>query len=158
MNVMGKPIKLPLPSQNKLLRMLFPSWRFSDNITRSDWSQAVIDQRLLYVLGSIAPPIILSSSVYSAKLIAANSSRYKPQDSASRESEVTRLLSEGITQGSTSTRRAQPIVIRDVPKSRLLIDYSQTIIRHTSKDAFPFSKIQDLQDHATENTVFQKLS
>ena len=36
----------------------------------------------------------------------------------------------------------------------MVIDYSQTINRHTSKDAFPFPNVQDLLDQAAENTIF----
>ena len=46
-----------------------------------------------------------------------------------------------------------PMVI----KPRVVIDYSQTINRHTSKDAFPFPNMQDLLDQAVENTTFSKI-
>ena len=66
----------------------------------------------------IAPPTILSKTVYSAKPIATKSRRHKP---------------------------------------RMVIDYSQTINRHTSKDAFPFPNMQDLLDQAAKNTTFSKI-
>ena len=75
-----------------------------------------------------------------AKPIATKSRRHKPQDVAFMESEVNRMLAEGIIQVSRSLWRAQAFVFRDGRKPRMVIDYSQTIIRHTSKDAFPFPK------------------
>ena len=101
-----------------------------------------------------APSTILSKTVYCAKPIATKSRRYKPQDVAFMESEVNRMLAEGIIQVSTSPGRAQAFVVRNGPKQRMVIDYSQTINRHTSKDAFPFPNMQDLLDQAAENTTF----
>ena len=105
----------------------------------------------------IAPPTILSKTVYSAKPIATKSRRHKPQDVAFMVSEVNRMLTEGIIQVSTSPWRAQAFVVRDGPKPRMVIDYSQTINRHTSKDAFPFPNMQNLLDQAAENTTFSKI-
>ena len=106
------------------------------------------DQRPLYVPGSInelafpamkiATPTRLSKSIYSAKPIATESRRHKPQDIAVMESEVNRMLADVIIQVSTSPWRVQAFVVKDGPKPRMVIYYSQTIIRHTSKDAFPF--------------------
>ena len=73
------------------------------------------------------------------------------------ESQVNRMLAEGVIQVSTSPWWAQDFVVRDGPKQRMVIDYSQTINRHTSKDAFPFPNMQDLLDQAAENTTFSKI-
>ena len=67
------------------------------------------------------------------------------------------MLAEGIIQVSTSPWRAQAFVVRDGPKPQMVIDYTQTINRHTSKDAFPFPYMQDLLDQAAENTTFSKI-
>ena len=68
------------------------------------------------------------------------------------------MLTEGISQVSTSSPwRPQAFVLRDGTKPQMVIDYSQTKNRHTSKDAFPFSNMQDLLDQAAENTVFSKI-
>ena len=105
----------------------------------------------------IAPPTILSKTVYSAKPIATKSRRHKQQDIAFMESEVNRMPAEGTIQVSTSPWQVQAFVVRDGPKPRMVIDYSQTINRHTSKDAFPFPNMQDLLDQAAENTTFSKI-
>ena len=39
----------------------------------------------------------------------------------------------------------------------MVTDYSQTINRHTFKDAFPFPNMQDLFDQAAENTFFSRI-
>ena len=105
----------------------------------------------------IAPPTILSKSVYIAKPIATKSRPHKPQDFAFMESDSNRMLTEAIIQVSTSPWRAQAFVVRDGHKSRMVIDYSQTIIRHSSKDAFAFPNMQDLFEKAAETTVFSKI-
>ena len=94
-------------------------------------------ETVIFAAVKIVPPTILSKTVYSAKPIATKSRRHKPQDVAFMESEVNRMLAEGIIQVSTSPWPAQAFVVRDGPKPRMVIDYSQTINRHTSKDAFP---------------------
>ena len=105
----------------------------------------------------IAPPTKLSKSVYSAKPIATKSRCHKPQDVAFMESKDNRMLTEVITQQvSTSLWRAQAFIVKAGYKPRKVIDYSQTIYRHTSKDAFPFPNMQDLLDQAAENTLFRK--
>ena len=70
----------------------------------------------------IAPPTILSKTVYCAKPIATKSRRHKPQDVAFMESEVNRMLAEGIIQVSKSPWRAQAFVVRDGPRPRMVID------------------------------------
>ena len=104
----------------------------------------------------ISPPNILSKSVYSTKLIATKTRRHKPPDVAFMESEVNRMLAEGIIQASTSSWRAQAFVVRDGLKPRMVIDYSQQINRHTSKDVFPFPNMQELLDQTAANTIFSK--
>ena len=73
------------------------------------------------------------------------------------ESEVTRMLTDGIIQVSTSPWRAQASVVRDGPKPRMVINYPQTIYLHTSKHAFSFPNMQDLFDQTVQNTVFSKI-
>ena len=53
-------------------------------------------KELEFPVMKIAPPTILSKTVYSAKPIATKSRRHKPQDVAFMESEVNRMLAEGI--------------------------------------------------------------
>ena len=72
------------------------------------------------------------------------------------ESEVNRSLADGIIQVSTSPWLAQAFVDRDGPEPRMVIDCSQTINGHTSKDAFLFPNFQILLDQAAENTFFRK--
>ena len=63
----------------------------------------------------IAPPTILSKTVYSAKPIGTKSRRHKLQDVTFMESEDNRMLAEGIIQVSASPWRAQAFVIRTDP-------------------------------------------
>ena len=67
------------------------------------------------------------------------------------------MLTKVITQVSTSPWRAQVFVARDGSKPRMVITDSQTIERHTSKDAFPFPNMPDQLDQAAENTIFSRI-
>ena len=69
----------------------------------------------------------------------------------------TRMLIERKGQCSTSPWWAQDFVVRDDSKPRMVIDYSQTINRHTSKVAFHSPNIQYLLDQAAENTNFLRI-
>ena len=72
----------------------------------------------------IAHPTILSSSVYGAKPIATKPRRHKPQDVAFMASEVTRMLTGGMTQASTFPLRAQAFVVTDGRKPRIVVVHS----------------------------------
>ena len=99
----------------------------------------------------LAPLTKLFKSVYSANSIATKLRRHKTQDVAFMEFGVNRVLAEGIIHVSRSQWRAQASIVKDGPKRRIVIDYSQTINCHTSKGAFPFPNMQDLLDQAAEN-------
>ncbi|XP_075256708.1 uncharacterized protein LOC142349181 [Convolutriloba macropyga] len=104
----------------------------------------------------IDPPVIFSHSVYKAKPIASKSREHKIEDRNFMDTEVKRMIADGIITVSTSPWRAQAFVNRD-HKPRMVIDYSETVNRYTSKDAFPFPDMQELLDKAAQNTVFSKI-
>ena len=104
----------------------------------------------------IDPPVIFSPSVYKAKPIASKSRKHKIEDRNFMDTEVKRMIADGIITVSTSPWRAQAFVNRD-HKPRMVIDYSETVNRYTSKDAFPFPDMQELLDKAAQKTVFSKI-
>jgi len=56
--------------------------------------------------------------------------------------EVEKLLDQGVIEPSRSPWRAQVLVTKDERhKRRMVIDYSQTINRFTSLDAYPLPQI-----------------
>ena len=85
----------------------------------------------------IDPPVIFSPSVYKAKTIASKSRKHKIEDRNFVDTEVKRMIADGIITVSTSPWRAQAFVNRD-HKPRMVIDYSETVNRYISKTRFPF--------------------
>ena len=97
---------------------------------------------------------MLSTQFISAKPTVTKSRRQIPQNVAFMECEVTGMLADGISQVSTTPWRAQAFVVRNGRMLRMVIDCSQTTIRHTSKNVFLFPNMQDLLDQAVKNTIF----
>ena len=92
------------------------------------------------------------------KPIATKSRRFSWVDKNFIASETTRLLQEGIIERSSSAWRAQVLVVEPANhKKRLVIDYSQTINKHTPLDAYPLPKIQELVESVAKYRVFSTL-
>ena len=73
-------------------------------------------------------------------------------------SEVRRLLHEGIVEPSKSPWRAQVVVTNgENHKKRMVIDYSQTVNRFTLLDAFPLPRISDLINDIAQYRVFSTI-
>jgi len=73
------------------------------------------------------------------------------------ESEVERMLSEGIIEPATSPWRAQVLVVRNKQKPRLVIDYSQTVNRFTLLDAHPLPRIEDIVNKVSKDKYYSSL-
>ena len=73
------------------------------------------------------------------------------------ESEVQRMLSEGIIEPSKSPWRAQVLVVRNSNKKRLVIDYSQTVNRFTLLDAYPLPRIEDIINNVSRDKYYSSL-
>ena len=88
------------------------------------------------------------------KPIATKARRYSPSDVKFIDSEIKRMLDEGIIEESTSAWRAQVVVANKNTKPRLVVDYSQTINRYTEADAYPLPIIDDLINSIAQNKYF----
>ena len=90
----------------------------------------------------IEPPTLFENLTEGWKPIATKSRRHNKPDADFIESEVQRLLKEGIIEPSHSPWRAQVLVIAPVGhKKRMVVDYSQTVNKYTQLDAYPQKKI-----------------
>ncbi len=97
----------------------------------------------------------LSSDV---RPIATKSRRYSHEDRKFIDSEVQRLLAEGIIEPSNSPWRAQVVVTHNENhKTRMVIDYSQTINRFTLLDAYPLPRIDDTINAIAQYRVFSTI-
>ena len=85
------------------------------------------------------------------------SRRYTTPDAQFIESEVQRLLAEGIIEPSRSPWRAQAVVTANGNKKRLVIDYSQTINRFTQLDAYPLPNMEKMVGDVARYRVFSTL-
>ena len=92
-----------------------------------------------------SPPQLFANLTDDCRPIAIKSRKYSRDDLTFVDSEVKRLLEEGIIEPSESPWRAQVVVTKgESHKKRMVIDYSQTINRFTQLDAFPLPRISDM--------------
>ena len=88
---------------------------------------------------NVSPPSLFGSLSPNCKPIASKSCRYSKEDQLFIEMEVQCMLKEGIIEPASSPWRAQVVVTKgEHSKKRLVIDYSQTINKHTQQDAYPY--------------------
>ena len=90
--------------------------------------------------------------------IATKSRKYGYEDRKFIDSEVQRLLDEGIIEPSNSPWRAQVVVTHNENhKKRMAVDYSQTINRFTLLDAYPLPRIDDTINAIAQYRVFSTI-
>ena len=87
----------------------------------------------------------------------ATSSRRNPKHTTFINEEISKLLNKGIIQVSQSPWRAQCLVAENGKKSRLVIDFSNTINIHTPLDSYPSARIDDILNQVASNQVFSKI-
>ena len=96
---------------------------------------------------TIDEPSLFSNLLPDCKPTASKSRRFSKDDQHIIQQEVSKLLSEGIVEISSSPWRAQVVVASyplDRHKKRLCIDYSETINQYTDLDAYPLPRIGDM--------------
>ena len=87
--------------------------------------------------------------------IAIPSRRYSPDNVAFIKEEIQKLLNEGIIEASNSPWRAQVLITSDGRhKKRMVIDYSQTVNRFTTLNAYPLPRIDDLASKVSKFRIF----
>ena len=106
----------------------------------------------------VEPPDLFANLTADIHPIATKSRRYGYEDREFIDSEVRRLLHEGIIEPSNSPWRAQVVVAHNENhKKRLVIDYSQTINRFTLLDAYPLPRIDDTINAIVQYRVFSTI-
>ena len=95
-------------------------------------------------VATVGEPSLFANLLPNCKPIATKPRRFGLQDREYIQSEVNRLLAEGIIEVSTSPWRAQIVVDKSTGKQRLCVDYSQTVNLYTVLDAYPLSCIDDM--------------
>ena len=106
----------------------------------------------------VNPPELFGRLTADCQPIAARSRRYSTEDKHFIETEIQRLLEEGIIEESNSPWCAQVVVVKsETRKKRLALDYSQTINKFTLLDAFPLPRIDDTVNQIAKYSVFSTI-
>ena len=106
---------------------------------------------------NVDPPQLFEHLSPECKPIAAPSRKYSQEDRMFISSEVSRLLSEGVIEPSTSPWKAQVVTKNQRHKKRLVIDYSQTINRFTALNAYPLPRIDETVNRIAQYRVFSTI-
>lgn len=107
---------------------------------------------------SVPPVSIFSSLDKSQKPIASKSRRYTKPEQDFIKQEVDKLLKEAVIEPSISPWRAQVLVATGSSgKRRLVVDYSCTVNRYTSLDAYPLPRIDDIVQQVAQYSVFSTI-
>lgn len=107
---------------------------------------------------SIDPPSLFPNLSPNTKPVSTCSRKFSRSDEEFIHEEVQSLLHEGIVEKSQSPWRAQVLVTSDERhKRRMVVDYSRTINRFTSLDAYPMPRIYDLIHKMAKYKIFSKL-
>ena len=106
----------------------------------------------------IEPPDLFANLMDDVHPITTKPRKFGYEDRKFIDSEVQRLLSEGIIESSNSPWRAQVVVTRNENhKKRMVIDYSQTINRFTLLDAYPLPRIDDTINAIAQYRVYSTI-
>ena len=96
----------------------------------------------LTAIKNIPYPSLFTNLTPDCRPIAVKSRRHSIPDTKFIQSEISRMLKEGIVEPSQSPWRTQTLVVSpENHKKRLVVDYSQTINRFTLLDAYPLPRI-----------------
>ena len=125
-------------------------------IAISHLAAAIDDGTGHFPMMDVEPPLIFNDEVYTAKPVVTKARWCKAQDRNFMQKEVYRMLQEGIIEQSTSCWRSQAFVVHG-QKDRMVIDYSETVNRFTSLDAYPFPDMEALLNKAAEFHFFSKI-
>ena len=107
---------------------------------------------------NVEPPNLFEHLTADCTPISSKSRKYSHDDRKFIQSEVIRLLQEGIIEQSNSPWRAQVVVTKNErSKKRMVVDYSQTVNRFTQLDAYPLPRIDDLVNKMAGYHVFSTI-
>ena len=110
-------------------------------------------------LANIKPVSLFSTISSKCHPIATKSRRYNEIDTKFIMQEIDNLLSDGIIEKSCSPWRAQVLITKtENHKRRMCIDYSLTVNRFTSLDAYPLPNIYDIVQKAAKYSIFSTRS
>ncbi|XP_018403046.1 PREDICTED: uncharacterized protein LOC108779970 [Cyphomyrmex costatus] len=109
-------------------------------------------------VAKVRPVSLFANLDVNCKPIATKSRRHSEENNKFIDSEVKRLLNEGVIEPSNSPWHAQALVVREENhKVRMVVDYSQTINKFTMLDAYPLPRIEEIITKVSANEVFSTI-
>ena len=106
----------------------------------------------------VAAPSLFENLTKDCKPVATKSRRHSVVDERFIQTEVQKLLKDGVIEPSTSPWRAQVLVTtNERHKKRLVIDYSQTINRFTLLDAYPLPRLDTMAEAISKFKYYSTL-
>lgn len=115
--------------------------------------------RICNVMEASVPPASLFTNLSPhIKPIAIRSRHHNREDENFINTEVAKLLEDGIIEPSVSPWRAQVLIAGGgLHKKRMVIDYSRTINKYTELDAFPLPRIESIVTKAAKYNYFSQI-
>ncbi|XP_064072074.1 uncharacterized protein LOC135193461 [Vanessa tameamea] len=115
--------------------------------------------KICNVMNASVPPVSLFTNLSSdIKPVAVKSRRYSKEDSDFINTEISKLLADGVIEPSVSPWRAQVLVAGGgIHRKRLVVDYSQTINRFTLLDAYPLPNIENVVSEVAKYNYFSQI-
>lgn len=119
------------------------------------------DQPPLEVCGLVAmdinPPTLFGNLSSDCQPVQVKSRRYTEAEQKFITDEIERLTTEEIVIPSQSPWRAQIVVVQQGKKMRMAVDYSQTINRFTSLNAYPVPAIAETVEKISKYSHFSSI-
>ncbi|XP_055882384.1 uncharacterized protein LOC129925800 [Biomphalaria glabrata] len=107
---------------------------------------------------NVEPAPLFQNMLKECRPIATKSRRYSANETLFINSEVERLLKDGVIEPSSSPWRAQVLITaNERHKRRMVVDYSQTLNRFTLRDAYPLPRIDDMVSQIAKYEIFSTL-
>ncbi|KAJ8887174.1 hypothetical protein PR048_013389 [Dryococelus australis] len=108
---------------------------------------------------NVEPAQLFSHLFLNCKPISIKSCRHTSSDEQLIDSEIQNLLKEGVIAKIVSPWRAQVMVVTsENHRSRMAVDYSQTINRYTELDAFPLPRIDDIVNKVASYKIYSRIA
>ena len=103
-------------------------------------------------------PSLFSNIDPDCKPITTKSKRSGEGDRLFIQTEIEKMIKEGVIEESTSPWRAQVLIVtNERQRKRLVVDYSRTINRFTRLDAYPLPRMDDLAQEISKFKIYSSL-
>ena len=103
-------------------------------------------------------PSLISNIDPACKPITTKSKRCEESDRLFIQTEIEKMIKEGVIEQSTSPWRAQVLIVtNECQRKRLVVDYSKTINRFTRLDAYQLPRMEDLAQEIAKYKIYSSL-